>query len=74
VCVSLPCLNSNSNLTRNPGAERGTVLVLVLLIVALVAGLSVKFAAQYQGWRARKPVGTAPRRGRFWRVPKRLPS
>lgn len=30
------------------GAERGTVLVLVLLIVALVAGLSVKFAAQYQ--------------------------
>lgn len=29
-------------------AERGTVLVLVLLIVALVAGLSIKFAAQYQ--------------------------
>lgn len=28
--------------------ERGTVLVLVLLIVALVAALSVKFAAQYQ--------------------------
>jgi general secretion pathway protein K len=48
VCVSLPCLNSSSNLTRKPGAERGTVLVLVLLIVALVAGLSVKFAAQYQ--------------------------
>jgi general secretion pathway protein K len=35
-------------LTRRPHAERGTVLVLVLLIVALVAGLSVKFAAQYQ--------------------------
>lgn len=33
---------------RRPGVERGTVLVLVLLIVALVAGLSVKFAAQYQ--------------------------
>jgi general secretion pathway protein K len=29
-------------------SERGTVLVLVLLIVALVAALSVKFAAQYQ--------------------------
>ena len=28
--------------------EQGTVLVLVLLIVALVAALSVKFAAQYQ--------------------------
>jgi len=48
VCASSPCLNSNSKLTRRPHAERGTVLVLVLLIVALVAGLSVKFAAQYQ--------------------------
>ena len=47
MCVSSPCLNSNSN-RITPGAERGTVLVLVLLIVALVAGLSVKFAAQYQ--------------------------
>lgn len=48
MCVSSPCLNSCSNLARRPTAERGTVLVLVLLIVALVAGLSVKFAAQYQ--------------------------
>lgn len=47
MCVSSPCLNNNSN-RLNPSAERGTVLVLVLLIVALVAGLSVKFAAQYQ--------------------------
>jgi general secretion pathway protein K len=47
VCVSSPCLNSSSN-RLTPSAERGTVLVLVLLIVALVAGLSVKFAAQYQ--------------------------
>ena len=45
MCVSSPCLNNNSKLPR---AERGTILVLVLLIVALVAGLSVKFAAQYQ--------------------------
>lgn len=45
MCVSLPCLSSK----RKPlGHQRGTVLVLVLLIVALVAALSVKFAAQYQ--------------------------
>lgn len=44
MCVSSPCLNSSNK----PASERGTVLVLVLLIVALVAGLSVKFAAQYQ--------------------------
>lgn len=48
MCVFSPCLNSSSNLSCKPGAESGTVLVLVLLIVALVAGLSVKFAAQYQ--------------------------
>lgn len=48
MCVSSPCLNSSSKLSGSPSAERGTVLVLVLLIVALVAGLSVKFAAQYQ--------------------------
>ena len=48
MCVSSPCLNRSSNLASRPDAERGTVLVLVLLIVALVAGLSVKFAAQYQ--------------------------
>ncbi|WP_331352067.1 type II secretion system minor pseudopilin GspK [Cellvibrio sp. UBA7671] len=48
MCVSSPCLNSSSNSPGKPSAERGTVLVLVLLIVALVAGLSVKFAAQYQ--------------------------
>lgn len=48
MCVSSPCLNSSSNPAIRPSTERGTVLVLVLLIVALVAGLSVKFAAQYQ--------------------------
>ncbi|MDZ4260936.1 MAG: type II secretion system minor pseudopilin GspK [Pseudomonadota bacterium] len=48
MCAFSPCLNSSSNLASRPSAERGTVLVLVLLIVALVAGLSVKFAAQYQ--------------------------
>lgn len=47
MCVSSPCLNNYSN-QRSSASERGTVLVLVLLIVALVAGLSVKFAAQYQ--------------------------
>ncbi|WP_062062658.1 type II secretion system minor pseudopilin GspK [Cellvibrio sp. OA-2007] len=47
MCVSLPCLNSSLPANK-PSAEQGTVLVLVLLIVALVAGLSVKFAAQYQ--------------------------
>ena len=47
MCVSLPCLNRSKPANRR-NAERGTVLVLVLLIVALVAGLSVKFAAQYQ--------------------------
>lgn len=47
MCVSSPCLN-NSKRPRGSNAEQGTVLVLVLLIVALVAGLSVKFAAQYQ--------------------------
>ena len=45
MCASSPCLNNNSKPTHREG---GTVLVLVLLIVALVAGLSVKFAAQYQ--------------------------
>lgn len=43
MCVSLPCRNSKLR-----AGQRGTVLVLVLLIVALVAALSVKFAAQYQ--------------------------
>jgi general secretion pathway protein K len=47
VCVFSPCPNSNNN-RFTPEGERGTVLVLVLLVVALVAGLSVKFAAQYQ--------------------------
>lgn len=49
--VFLPCPSSNtcSAFSGSPAArQRGTVLVLVLLIVALVAGLSVKFAAQYQ--------------------------
>lgn len=48
MCVSSPCLNNSSFRRAGARAERGTVLVLVLLIVALVAGLSVKFAAQYQ--------------------------
>ena len=48
MCVSSLCPNSSSSLRGKVQTERGTVLVLVLLIVALVAGLSVKFAAQYQ--------------------------
>jgi general secretion pathway protein K len=42
----LPCQNNNS--VQPFARQRGTVLVLVLLIVALVAALSVKFASQYQ--------------------------
>ncbi len=42
------CLPCQSNSSRRNSAQRGTVLVLVLLIVALVAALSIKFAAQYQ--------------------------
>lgn len=42
----LQCLNPCNSKARPD--QRGTVLVLVLLIVALVAALSVKFAAQYQ--------------------------
>lgn len=42
----LPCQNNNG-VPALP-TQRGTVLVLVLLIVALVAALSVKFASQYQ--------------------------
>lgn len=38
----------NSSGAPPVSAQRGTVLVLVLLIVALVAALSVKFASQYQ--------------------------
>ena len=72
MCVSSPCLNNNSKPTHREG---GTVLVLVLLIVALVAGLSVKFAAQYQLGLARaEPAGTVRRRVRSWRGRKRLPS
>jgi general secretion pathway protein K len=42
-------LYPNKNKLRHSlHSERGTVLVLVLLIVALVAALSVKFAAEYQ--------------------------
>jgi general secretion pathway protein K len=45
--VSLPCPSSSRLATSLP-AQRGTVLLLVILIVALVAGLSIKYAAQYQ--------------------------
>jgi general secretion pathway protein K len=45
--VSLPC-RSSSRLATSLPAQRGTVLLLVILIVALVAGLSIKYAAQYQ--------------------------
>jgi general secretion pathway protein K len=41
VCVSLNSLNSKPR-------QRGAVLIMVLLIVALVAGLSIKFAADYE--------------------------
>lgn len=43
MCVSSRCQSNNSLTT-----QRGTVLLLVILIVALVAGLSIKYAAQYQ--------------------------
>lgn len=42
------CLPYQSSSSNSRSAQRGTVLVLVLLIVALVAALSIKFAAQYQ--------------------------
>lgn len=44
----LRCLNSSRRNSNHHTHQQGTVLVLVLLIVALVAALSVKFAAQYQ--------------------------
>ena len=46
--VFLPCLSSSASRFYGMERQRGTVLVLVLLVVALVAALSVKFAAQYQ--------------------------
>lgn len=46
--VCLLSRNKYSNNSNSALHQRGTVLVLVLLIVALVAALSVKFAAQYQ--------------------------
>jgi len=49
VCASSHCLNNrNSLVVPMAHTQRGTVLVLVVLIVALIAGLSVKYAAQYQ--------------------------
>lgn len=49
MCGYLPYLNYHH---RNPKAasakQRGAVLIMVLLIVALVAGLGIKFASQYQ--------------------------
>jgi len=44
----LRCLNNSRPSSNIPAGQQGTVLVLVLLVVALVAALSVKFAAQYQ--------------------------
>jgi general secretion pathway protein K len=47
VCGSLPSLNSlRSN--RANSRQRGVILIAVLLTVALVAGLGIKFAGQYQ--------------------------
>ncbi len=37
-----------SKYLRNSGREQGAVLIMVLLIVALVAGLGIKFAGDYQ--------------------------
>lgn len=49
MCASLHCLNNRSSgVSAMARTQRGTVLVLVVLIVALIAGLSVKYAAQYQ--------------------------
>ena len=70
MCVSSLCPNSSSSLRGKVQTERGTVLVLVLLIVARVAGLpSISWV-----WRAQKPGVTVLRRGRFWRAPKKLPN
>lgn len=38
----------STSLKNKPSAEAGAVLIMVLLIVALVAGLSIKFAGDYQ--------------------------
>lgn len=48
MCGYLPCLNNlrHSNGVRT--SECGAVLIMVLLIVALVAGLGIKFASEYQ--------------------------
>jgi general secretion pathway protein K len=50
VCAFSLCSNKDFDKRSyyQRGHQQGTVLVLVLLIVALVAGLSVKYAAQYQ--------------------------
>lgn len=44
MCGSLHSLSNN----RDPREQQGVILIAVLLTVALVAGLSIKFAAQYQ--------------------------
>jgi len=49
VCGYLPYLNyHHRNLKAASAEQRGAVLIMVLLIVALVAGLGIKFASEYQ--------------------------
>ncbi len=49
MCGYLPYLNyHHRNLKAASAEQRGAVLIMVLLIVALVAGLGIKFASQYQ--------------------------
>ncbi len=48
MCGYLPCLNNLRHSNGVRASECGAVLIMVLLIVALVAGLGIKFASEYQ--------------------------
>lgn len=48
MCGYLPCLNPQHPKNNSPARQGGVVLIMVLLIVALVAGLGIKFASEYQ--------------------------
>lgn len=45
MCTSLPCQVSRP---RSRARQRGVIMIAVLLIVAIVAGLAIKYTAQYQ--------------------------
>lgn len=48
VCLNSAVNNSVAISARRSSKQRGTVLIMALLIVAVVAGLSIKFASDYQ--------------------------